>query len=963
MNGRGIHAARHWSAVLIATCLLALTALGGCSSSSNAVTVQGDFPVVFAKRATTVSGNPTDSVRFAPGGDLMMVDLASPSAPMVNLTASYTKGKGDVSDPEVSYDGTRVLFSMKGPDDANWNIFEMDLATRQMHRIAPDPATTPAGDDVDPAYLPDGRIVFASNRQLTSKAQLAASNTEAYTYLDEYDREQTTALHVMNADGTGIHQISMNQSHDRNPTVLMDGRIMFSRWDHLGARNHFPIFTVNPDGTGLFIDYGAFSPGNSFLHPREMPNGHVMSDLMPLNRTHEGGALMGIDVLNFSEDDQPVAAGITGHGQTQLTLDQVNFDMTRGLATTGRYTTPYPLWDGTNRALVSWSPSRPVTVVDPMTGKNMQTEGNPRYGVYMFDLGQKTLRPIAIPPEGWNYVDPIAVAARPVPNVIPDEPVDPDLAAAGYGVVNIKSVYDTDFLDIMGQSMLSPSEKAAGEIPQITPPSGDLRSSVADIARIKDPAQTRAAQRPARFLRVTTAVPTPQGISRETIGETMLEMQRILGYTVIQPDGSARILVPADTPFTLSVVDANGLSFQRHTDWLQVRPGETRTCNGCHSPRRGVALNITPIAGNNPNTLDSMAPQQGESMAETYTRLYPSTVDGKSVPAATLSPDMTFVDVWTDPAKAGHAADPSLSYTYAGLTTPAPVNGVIDYPTHIAPLFTKDRGTNTCTNCHNNTDTNDPMSAGIDLTTTVAGTGRMQSYESLTLGPIQFDPTTGLPQINITDNGDVEIVRAPAQVATGGSGDSSRSSQLFEKLYEMPIHSGIALPVAAVNHAGMLNASEMRLLAEWADLGAQYYNDPFKSDNDRTLSNLRGVSGLSEDVFDSDIEPILMNRCSGCHQPFSGTGSSANDPNSSFHENQFVLTGNPKGDYDVTLTMVSNVCQPAQNALLYRPSNTGGALAPHPLIGTPAASVLPITDADYATIFAWIQSGASACTT
>jgi hypothetical protein len=942
-------------------CTVTAFGLGGCSGGGDSVVVEGNFPVVFAMRSATVSGNPTDSVEFAPGGDLMMVNVASPSAPVINLTSGYTQGQGDVSDPEVSYDGKKVLFSMRGPNDPTWHIFEMDLGTKALRRIIPDDATANLGDDVDPAYLPDGRIVFTSNRQARSKEMLTAQNTDAYTYLDEYDRERSTVLHVMNADGTDIHQIAFNQSHDRNPTVLLNGQIMFARWDHLGSNNHFPIFTVNPDGTSLFVDYGAFSPGNSFLHPREMPNGKVMSDLMPLSGTHEGGALMGIDILNFSDNNEPVSPSITGDGQEQLTLNQVDFNMRKGLAPYGRYTTPYPLWDGTNRALVSWSPSRPVTEADPATGQNIQTEGNPQYGVYMFDIDKKTLRPIALPPDGWSYVDPIAVATRPVPNTIPDQVLNQDLAAQGLAVINVKSVYDTDSLDIMGLSVLTSDES----IPQTTPPPNDMRSSVADIAWIKDPAKTTAAKRPARFLRVATAVPTPSGISRETIGETMLEMQRILGYTEVEPDGSARILVPAETPLALSVVDSNGLTFQRHTNWLQLRPGETRTCNGCHSPRRGVALNIPPIAGDHPNTL--MTADPGESMAETRTRLNQTTVTRSDsstfqIAAAQLGYDMNYVDVWTDPQKAGRQPDPPLSITYSGLHTTAPQvmtvglpsgfqETIINYPDHIAPLFSYDRGANTCTNCHIANKT------WPDLSNTPTGTGRMQSYESLTVGPIVF--VNGEPVITINDDGEVEIERETPLVTTGSSHDTSRTSQLFEKMLEKQLKSGVTLPTRTVDHSSMLNASEMRLLAEWADLGGQYYNDPFNvaSPNDhRSMDNLRGVTGLSEDVFDSDVEPILMSKCAGCHQAFGGNGSSNNPPNTSFVPNNFVLTGNAKGDYGVTLTMVTDVCTPVENPLLKRPiSRPTTAFTPHPLVN--GQSVLSSTDPEYQTLRDWIASG------
>ena len=40
----------------------------------------------------------------------------------------------------------------------------------------------------------------------------------------------------------------------------------------------------------------------------------------------------------------------------------------------------------------------------------------------------------------------------------------------------------------------------------------------------------------------------------------------------------------------------------------------------------------------------------------------------------------------------------------------------------------------------------------------------------------------------------------------------------------------------------------------------------------------------------------------------------------SFQGNRFVLTGSPEGDFNVTLTMISDTCNPASNYLLSRPS-------------------------------------------
>jgi len=461
------------------------------SDLGSASLVNANFSIVYVDRSVESAGNPTDGIRFTPGGDLYIKSLASPSAEALNITGVYTEGLGDVSDPEVSYDGRRVVFSMRGPEDETWNLWEYDSDAATIRRLINNPDLTDEGDDVDPAYLPDGRIIFSSNRQEKSQRLLAAENKEPYAYLDEYERERTIALHVLSRDGDEVSQISFNQSHDRNPTVLSSGAIMYARWDHLGNRNHFPLFFTNPDGTNLFVLYGAFSPGNSFLHPREMPDGKVISSLMPLSGTGEGGALVIIDVENFSENDQPAPGHTdTEVGQLGATLQEIPIDDTA--SEFGRYTTPFPLWDGTNRVLVSWSAAQAPDEDNPMMGE----DGPPRYGIHMLNLDDQSLRPIELAAPGRILTDPVAMFPRALPNIIADTPGDAGLAAAGRGILNVKSVYDTDDLDIMGDRVLIAGES----IPEI--------DGVADVLSLK---QARANDRPARFVRVTRAVPTPPG--------------------------------------------------------------------------------------------------------------------------------------------------------------------------------------------------------------------------------------------------------------------------------------------------------------------------------------------------------------------------------------------------------------------------------------------------------------------
>jgi hypothetical protein len=934
---------------------------GGGQTATEAVVVEGGFPIAFVKRDVEAVGNPTDGAMFRAGGDLMMLDLSSPSAAMLNVTEAYTQGQGDVSDPEVSFDASTLLFSMRGPNDPTWNVWEYEIATETMTRVVADDANANAGDDVDPAYLPDGRIVFSSNRQEKSRQLLADQGIEPFSHLDEYERERAILLHVMNGDGTDIHQISFNQSHDRNPTVLSTGEVMFARWDHVGNRNHFPIFFTNPDGTNIFVQYGAFSPGNSFLHPREMPDGRVLTALMPLSGTREGGALMAVDIANFSEFNSPATDVPPGtFGQEQVTLFDIDFGM--GVSEFGRYTTPYPLWDGSKRALVSWSPLRPEEELDPVSGELVEVEGPPHYGVYMFDMDKQTLRPVALPEEGFAYTDAVAIASRAAPNTIADKSLDATLAAEDMAILNVKSVYDTDGLNIMGTRMLVSGES----LPMIAAPANDDRGEVADIAMLKDPAMSTADERPARFIRVVRAASTPPGLSREAIGETDLEMQQIVGYADIEPDGSFRVKVPADTPIGLVAVDADGRAIQTHTNWIQARPGETRTCNGCHSPRRGSALNTAPVAGTHNNVL--LAAESGESMAETRTRIYPGDMN--------LMPDMVYSDIWTDAAMAGRAPDPDLVLTYDGLpdSVAAPVDGVVNYPDHIQPLWEADRGADTCTGCHADNTPDDPVSAGLDLRGTVSGTGRLISYEEIMVGDPVIDPVTGLPELRVDEDGEIEVVRETPLVSTGNSGNSSRTSHFVEKVFEQELRASQDLTVPpTVDHAGMMNPSEKRLLAEWIDLGGQYFNDPFfdeNADGYRTRSEVRGgMRGLSEAVFEASVHPVLLDRCAGCHQPFGGTGFPGEPANPGFSANRFVLTGSVEGDMNVSVSMVNDVCDPAASYLLLYPVSDELATPFHPRIDNPAVmddpndpladdrTVLIAGGSGYQLIFDWIASG------
>jgi len=967
----------------------------GSSSTDNTVTVNGDVPIAYAKRANTIMMNPTDGAPSAPGGDLIIREKSSASAREINVTASITQGAGDVSDPEASYDGKKVVFSMRCPTSntatiaggapactGQWNIWEYDTTTGglsggTLRRIT----SALSNDDVDPAYLPAGRgFVFTSNRQTTTRSVVNGVTSFA---VDEYERERVLNLHTMDAQGGAITQISVNQSHDRNPVVRPNGDIMFSRWEHVGPRNRFAIFRAKPDGTDMFVLYGAHSPGNSFLHPRDMDPqgahaGKLVSSLMSLSGTREGGALMMIDAANYSEQNTPANRAVALSGG-QLSATDRALNQGRGLSTFGRITTPFPLWDGTDRVLLSYRPCEVTRNGDVIPCANLtqaeidrlgsdrtmaaeaadavQDNAPPAYSIWMVDPRTQTWLIVAAPPTGFMYTDPVALQARTEPNATQPTTIDTALAARGMALIEVRSIYDTDGLQRMGEPMIVAADLPAGcarGIAQTTPlDPADTRASVADLTKIKDPADPAYHCAPGRLVRATRAVAPLAGMTgmREAIGETDFEPQQILGYAPVEPDGSFKLLVPADTPLALSILDSKGRALQTHLNWIQVRPGERRTCDGCHSPRRGGALNAGTVVNSMPTAIRaalSSQHQSGETMASLRTRLDPS--------ALNLLSDQLYSDIWADTARAGILARAPIAVRYSGnanaaddLATPAPTGGVINYPEHVAPIWARARGTNgvnTCTSCHA-----DPTK--LDLRATFGGSGRMVSYDELLIGDPVIDPATGLPVSRIRE-GVPEVVRNAALVEPMASGADgiARSSRLTEILFGETLKAGAEArtahpnpPAGAPSHATLLNAAEKRVITEWMDLGGQYMNDPSRS------PNVRRVAALSQATFEANVLPVLRTNCVACHQPGGNAGAAQTTP--TFARSRFVLTGNLEGDYNASLTMVGDTCNAASNPLLRRPSTV-----PHPAGATGQTNaVLPPSSAGYAALSTWISSG------
>ena len=926
------------------------------------------FPIVYVKRPVQALAEPIDPVNFVAGGDLYWRDAASASAEEINLTRSQTAGAGDVSSPEVSFDGTQVVFSMRRPADTSWNIWLLDVSTKKLTQVLADDDF----DDLHPHFLVDGRIVFSSDRQKQNREHQSADQIEPFSYLDPKGRHQSNLLHVMNADGSALKQISFHVGHDRDVALLNSGKLMFNRWESSGRRNHFPIITMNPDGTAMETLYGAYSKGNSFLSPRQLENGNLIAIHAPVSGAHGGGALIEINVSEFGDLEDRVAFPAAGAvAQKQISLNSIN--SASGVSKFGRFISPYPVFDDSNRILVSWSASNKTEVNDLQLTEAIGAttsavtkiiEGNPSYGIYIMDLDTKNLTPIVPASKGVIAYDAIAIQARTAPTQIDDAfsgiggTLVENLKTAKEGLIHVRSVYDSDVNDLLAPSMMLATE---GEVIAQTPSGpGDTRTMVADIAAIKSLAFYTVEQRPARFVRVTRSVGVPVGAGQDLVGETGGVMQQILGYSEVEADGSVLVKVPADTPVAISVLDAQGRAITNHSSWFQVRPGEVLECFGCHSPRRRASLNVNPIAGNHPIVQLGSA-LSNETMAKTRAR-ESDNFDINN--PRDLTSDITYSDVWvTDLGVAEAAAGMPVALglpidiNYSLLSTAEPKNGVINFVDHIQPIFSA--GAPTCVSCHD-VGQNIPY-LGNDLDSD----GVLLSYKNLVKGALELDPIN--PVVNLKEGAYLTQRQLP-YVLAGGPRDSSRNSYLTEILTGTDLRA--ARTYTGSDHSGYLNVSEMRLFIEWMDTGANYYNSPFGDDvvniGTRDLSEVIDVVAAADfNEFKTTIKPILNNRCASCHKAI-GNKSDNNQRiiastlgNAVPSENtptRFVLTGNDVGDYQAAMSFIENRATPASNSLIARPLSNG-AVPEHPQISDGAGGFVPVlmnTDTDYTSLINWI---------
>src|SRR5262245_27273085 len=462
---------------LLASGALLAAGIAGCRNSAPDDLIQPETTteaLVFVKTQADETLNRTWA-----DGNLYKLSPISPDGivtPITNFTGAA------ISDPEVSFDGKKILFSMRPPGAGNRNIFEINADGTGLRQV-----TSGRGHDFDPLYRPSGQIMFTSSRD---------------GEMDEYNHSPSEHLYVCDADGSNLERVSFNQSDDFDPELLSDGRIMYTRWEHFGTMNRFPLFFTNPDGTGTFHFFGPHS--EHFFHPVPMPDGRVVA----LPSTMARGDAAPLALPQPEQGPADPANGPTSMHWDVLT-PQVNQDGEPWPYGVFKY--PRPI--GGNRFVASYS--LPAA-----------TESDVDYALYTFSLNQ---------------------SGAGTPN-------DP----ATFTIQNLTFLYNDPTTNEYDAQLLAPHAKPP-VIPSTVNRTVDYGVFLAQdvFNRGTNDGQEVPVKGvdPIDSVAIIAARPTRPGEMND-FSANEFEKLALIGIAPVCPDGSFRAKVPANTPISFATLDS-----------------------------------------------------------------------------------------------------------------------------------------------------------------------------------------------------------------------------------------------------------------------------------------------------------------------------------------------------------------------------------------------------------------------
>ncbi|MGL6194480.1 MAG: hypothetical protein ACRC2T_06620 [Thermoguttaceae bacterium] len=220
--------------------------------------MKGIDKIVFAVRNMGVDGHwyanfgyyaeNENRLPYKNGGKLCVYDLRDNK-----LAVLIDDPEGSVRDPQVHYDGEKILFSYRPGGTRFFHLYEINVDGSNMRQI-----THGEFDDFEPTYLPNDDIIFVSSR---CKRWVQCWLT------------QVAVLHRCGPDGENIHEISSNVEQDNTPWMLPNGQILYTRWEYVDRSqvDFHHLWTAVPDGTRQMVYYGNMKPSTVMIGAKPIP--------------------------------------------------------------------------------------------------------------------------------------------------------------------------------------------------------------------------------------------------------------------------------------------------------------------------------------------------------------------------------------------------------------------------------------------------------------------------------------------------------------------------------------------------------------------------------------------------------------------------------------------------------------------------------------------------------------------
>ena len=463
---------------------------------------------------------------FVPGGG---IHLFTPGPRGGVLREIFAAGGGEVMDARLSFDGREVLFSHKetdgppgeqdarnrsrGPDPdpaTKYQIYRMNVDGSGLRRLTSGPS-----NNFNPCWLPDGGIAFLSDRK----------ESFAYCFVTT-----SPLLYRMDAEGRNVTRLSHGYLNDFTPSVLNDGRLVYSRWEYVD-RPAIPIqglWTMRPDGTGVTGLYGnrVLEPG-TFMEARSIGDSRRILCVLTAHNGSCRGAIGVIDPARGA-NAQDAIRNVT----PEIPIGRVDHGNGNYLVNRGPYDSPFPLDE--QHFLVS----RAGTVLlRDYEGTEQVTLLAPRDGM------------------GFHSAQPLRAVPAP-PTLASVLPEDSEPWA---------SVFVADVYDGLG--------------------SGVERGEIAEICVVEEIEKSRWAPLYGQVPTCTQyAANSAFGYQFPLVscGATYAP-KKVWGYADVEEDGSASFEVPSGVPLYVLALDAEGRAVQRMRTFVHFQPGERRSCVGCHA--------------------------------------------------------------------------------------------------------------------------------------------------------------------------------------------------------------------------------------------------------------------------------------------------------------------------------------------------------------------------------------------